>query len=165
MTKIFRESSFYYIAIPLVMAIWPLAIWQKYLPRASENWQQQEKRFYEATNLMEQILALDGDRLRFEDNKGRDKFDYTIAIDTAARQVGMPSTNYSISSRPIRTSGRERTQDCQIIIQQADIEQFAKFISNLQTTWASLRCEKITLTRTRGLPDAWKIDLTLKYYY
>ncbi|MDD5011827.1 MAG: hypothetical protein PHQ00_06865 [Phycisphaerae bacterium] len=165
MKKILQESAFYYVLIPIVIAIWPLAIWQKYLPSADGKLNAEEKRFVDARNLMEQILQMDTSRLNLDDTKGGNKFDYTTAIDAAARKIGIPATGYSISSKPIRGSGRDKTQDCQIIINEVGIVKFAQFISNLQTTWANLSCEKVTLTKKRGLPDAWKTDLTLKYHY
>lgn len=165
MKKIFQETAFYYIIIPLIVALWPLLVWQRYLPRVSEKWNDEEKQFIEAGDLMKQILYMDGERLNFDDKKRQDKFDYTTAVDTAARKVGISSADYTISSKPIHGLGRNKTQDCQIVIRETDIERFAKFLSNIQTTWASLQCEKVTLSKKKGLPDSWKIDLTFKYYY
>lgn len=165
MKDIFRESAFYYIVVPVVIAIWPLLVWQVYLPRTAKNWQVEEKKFDEAQDLMNQILDLDRERLDFKNSKGEDKFDYTVAVDAAARKVGIPSASYTISSKPIRGSGRNKTQDCQVGVNEVDIVRFSRFLSNIQTTWASLQCEKVTLTRRKGLPDAWKVDMTLKYYY
>lgn len=165
MKKLLRESAFYYILIPAVLAIWPLLVWQKYLPSADGKLKAEEQRFLEARNLMKQILEMDSSRLNLDSGKGQNKFDYTVVIDAAARKIGIPATGYSISSKPIRGSGREKTQDCQIIISEVDIVRFSQFISNLQTTWANLQCEKVTLTKLKGLPDSWKVDLTLKYHY
>jgi hypothetical protein len=165
MKDIFKEPVFYYIAVPIVIVIWPLLVWQVYLPRTAKNWQAEEEKFHEAQDVMKQILDLDRERLDFKDAKGKDKFDYTVAVDTAARKVGVPSANYAISSKPIRGSGRNKTQECQINIHEVDIVRFSRFLSNIQTTWASLQCEKVTLTKKKGLPDAWKADVTFKYYY
>jgi len=28
-----------------------------------------------------------------------------------------------------------------------------------------LQCDTVTLTKKKGLPDMWKVDLDFKYYY
>ncbi len=165
MKDIARQPTLYYIAAPVLLALWPLLIWLVYLPRTADTWQRNQKIYAEARQLAEEILTLDPDRRTYGDEKKSSGFDYTVAIDAAARKLGITSTNYTISSKPIQRSTGQKTQDCQIIINQIDITTFAEFLSNLQLTWASLQCQKVTLTKKQGLPDAWKVDLTLKYYY
>ena len=132
----------------------------------AQTWQRDQGIYNEARNAAEQILILDPERLTYGKEKKSTGFDLTVAIDAAARKLGIYSTNYTISSKPINKSGGGRkTQDCQIIINETDITTFAEFLSNLQLTWPNLQCEKVTLSKKEGLPDSWKIDLTLKYYY
>jgi hypothetical protein len=165
MKHLLRQPTLYYIAIPAILALWPLLVWLVYLPRTADKWETEQKIYAEARQLAEEILTLDPDRRSYSDIKKTPGFDYTVAIDAVARKLGIISANYTISSKPVQKSSGRKTQDCQVIINQIDITTFAKFLSNLQLTWANLQCQKVTLTKKEGLPDAWKVDLTLKYYY
>jgi hypothetical protein len=165
MKDLLRQSTLYYIAAPVLLAVWPLLLWLVYLPRTAETWEAEKKIYAEARQLAEEILTLDPDRRSYGDDKKSTGFDYTVAIDAAARKLGIASANYTISSKPIQKSPGQKTRDCQLIINEIDITTLAEFLSNLQLTWASLQCQKVTLTKKESLPDAWKVDLTLKYYY
>ena len=52
-----------------------------------------------------------------------------------------------------------------VILKDVSITDFAEFLSKIQLRWASLQCEKVKFTKTKGIPDAWKVDLSFKYYY
>jgi hypothetical protein len=165
MKDLLRQTTLYYIAAPVLLAFWPLLIWLVYLPHTADTWEKDQKIYAEARQLAEEILILDPDRRTYGDEKSGSGFDYTVAIDAAARKLGISSKDYTISSKPIQKSPGQKTQDCQIIINEIGIAKFAEFLSNLQLTWANLQSQKVTLTKRQGLPDAWKVDLTLKYYY
>ncbi len=165
MKDILRQPTLYYIAVPALLFLWPLLMWFVYLPRTADTWEKEKKIYAEAHKTATKILTLDPERLTYGDKKKSPGFDYTAAIDAAARKLAITSANYTISSKPIRRSEGRRTQDCQIIINEIDITRLAEFLSNLQVTWANLQCQKVTLTKKQGLKDAWKIDLSLKYYY
>ena len=165
MKDILREPILYYLLIPAVLIFWPLVVWLHYLPKTQDNWNNAEKLYSSSLMLMDKILKIDSARLDYADSKKSTEFDYTVAVDNAARRVEIPSAGYTLSSKPVRTTEGQKTQDCQIVIQQTDITRFTKFLSTLQFTWADLQCEKVALTKKKGLADAWQIDLTLKYYY
>ncbi len=165
MKDLLRQTTLYYVAAPVLLALWPLLLWLVYLPHTADTWERDQKIYAEARQLAEEILTLDPDRRSYGDEKKSSGFDYTVAIDAAARKLGIASANYTVSSKPVQRSTGQKTQDCQIIINEIDIAKFAEFLSNLQLTWANLQCQKVTLTKRQGLPDAWKVDLTLKYYY
>jgi hypothetical protein len=165
MRDLLRQTTLYYVAAPMMLALWPLLIWLVYLPRTADAWETDQKIYAEAWQLAEEILILDPERSTYGDEKKSSGFDYTVAIDAAARKLGISSTNYTVSSKPVQKSPGRKTQDCQIIINEISVAKFAEFLSNLQLTWANLQCQKVTLTKKQGLPDAWKVDLNLKYYY
>jgi hypothetical protein len=165
MKDILRQSTFYYIAVPVALLLWPLLLWLAYLPHTADTWQDQKKIYTEANEIATQILTLDPERLVYGTQKKKTGFDYTSAIDAAARKLRISSSNYTISSKQIRRSEGRQTQDCQIIINEINITTLAEFLSNLQVTWTNLQCQKITLTKKQGFKDAWKVDLSLKYYY
>jgi hypothetical protein len=165
MKDLLLQTIVYYIAAPVILALWPLLLWLYYLPHAASVSKIEQKIYTEARQLAEQILTLDPERRTYDDEKKTTGFDYTVAINAAAKKLGISSKNYTVSSKPLQKSKDQKTRDCQVTINEIDITNFAKFLSNLQLTWANLQCQKVTLTKKQDLPDAWKVDLTLKYYY
>jgi hypothetical protein len=165
MKDLLRQSTVYYIAAPALLALWPLLLWLVYLPRAAETLRQDRSTYAEAHQFAQEILTLDPERLKYDQTSKSAGFDYSVAIDAATRKLAIPPTSYTISSKPIQRGNGQKTQDCQITLNEIDIARFAELVSNLQVTWGNLQCQKVTLTKREGLPDSWRIDLTLRYYY
>jgi hypothetical protein len=166
MKDIYKNPTLYYILAPIVVVLWPLSIWAVYLPRAERGWQAEKAQYNEAQKVIAKILALDPDRLDFAGSKeGAAEFDYTIAVDKVASSCKIPTADYKINSRPITVSSGQKSQGAQVVLKKVDVAKFAKFLSTIQLRWASLQCEKVKLTKNKGLPDTWKVDLDFKYYY
>lgn len=166
MKQIYRNPIFYYILIPVVVGLWPLLSRSIYLPKAQANWQEEKTQYDKARKIIIEILSIDPDRLGFAASKANAaEFDYADVIEKTARQCNISPTNYSLSSKPIRASGGQKSQRCRVVLKQVDITGIAKFLSTVQLRWQNLQCEKITLTKKKGLPDAWKAELSFKYYY
>ena len=166
MKDIYKNPILYYILAPISVALWPLFIWGIYLPDAEDNWQAEKTQYNKAQKIMAEIITLDPGRLEFADAKNiAAEFDYAIAVERIASLCRIPSSNYNISSKPIRTSGGQKSQSAMVVLKQVDITKFARFISTIQLRWANLQCEKVTLAKKKGLPDTWKVDLDFKYYY
>ena len=167
MKDVYRNPIFYYIAVPLLIGIWPLSLWLVYLPRAEANLNTDISTYEESKEVMDRILTLDPSQLEFaQSNISEDKFEYGIAVDSAAAKCGILSTNYKFNVRPPRSVRDQKTQNAQVTLEDVDIVSFAKFITSLQITWPSLQCEKIDLTKKKGaVKDRWDIDVSLKYYY
>jgi hypothetical protein len=166
MKDIYRNPMLYYILVPCVAALWPLMVRLVYLPAAIKGFEAEQKSYNEAKLKMTAILGLDSTRLELSDaNQSDDKFNYDTTISSVARRCNIAATDYTVSSKPIRTSGGKKSQSAKVVLKQVDITRFAEFLSNIQLRWASLQCESVTLTRKKGLPDAWKVDLDFKYYY
>lgn len=166
MKQIYKNPTLYYILTPVVVALWPLLIWGVYLPAAEDNWQVERTRYNEAQSIMTEILALDPDRLEFADSENTTaEFDYAIAVEKIASLCKIPSTNYKLSSGIIITSGGQKSQSAKVGLKRVDITRFAKFLSTIQLRWANLQCTRVKLTKKRGLPDTWDVDLDFKYYY
>lgn len=166
MKDIYKNPIFYYILVPIITALWPLLIWTVYLPDVEDSWQAEKKQYAKGQKIMTEILNLDPDRLDFADSKnaGAD-FDYANVVETVASSCRIPPTNYKLSSGVITTSGGQKSQNARVGLKQVDITKFAKFLSTIQFRWASLRCTNIKLTKRKGLPDIWDIDLDFKYYF
>ena len=165
MKDIIRQPAFYYIAVPAVLLIWPVMVGLVYLPDIEQNWKAESKNYTEAVTIISEIGKLDPQRITNRNKAEGSKFDYTSAMDTTARKLGIPSANYTVSSKDVRKSQGGKTRDCQVAVVEIDITKLSKFLSDLQASWTNLQCQKLTITKKKGLKDAWKANLTFRYYY
>ena len=166
MKQIYKNPTLYYILVPVIVALWPLFIWGVYLPAARHNWQVERAQYSDANSIIGEILALDPDRLEFADSqKTAAEFDYASAVERIASSCGIPPTSYRLSSGIIMVSEGQKSQSAKVGLKQVDVTKFAKFLSTLQLRWANLQCAQVKLTKKKGLPDIWDVDLDFKYYY
>lgn len=166
MKDIYKNPVLYYILAPCIAALWPLLVWAVYLPAAEDDLNTGIAKYKEAQVTIESILDLDPSRLENDDpNKTAEKFDYATVVSDIARSCKVPATNYTVSSKPIRTSSGKKSQSAKVVLRDVSIASFADFLSNIQLRWADLECESVTLTQKKGLVDVWKVDLDFKYYY
>jgi len=166
MKDIYKNPILYYILVPSLAALWPLLVWAVYSPAAQDNLKEEMKQYEEAQAKIDTILDSDPTRLELADpNKTADRFDYDTAVSDVARRCKIPATNYTVSSKPVRTSSGKKSQSAKVVLKQVNIAVFADFLSKIQLRWASLECENVTLTKKKGLADMWKVDLDFKYYY
>jgi len=166
MKDIYKNPTFYYITIPIIVALWPLIIWGVSLPGANQSLDKELEDYEEAGALMEKILKLDPDRLALADVRvNAEEFDYARAIQQVATICRIPSANYKLSSSIIMVTSGKKSQNANVALKDVDLEKFARFLSTIQLRWENLQCERIKLTKKKGLPDTWDIDLVLKYYY
>lgn len=163
---IIKNPFFYYAVIPAVLMLWPILVWMVYLPKADKSWDNEKKQYEEAQKVMLDILRIDPERLDYANTKSKTaEFDYAVVFDKITSSCGIASTNYRISVTPARTSKGQKTQTAQVVLNQIDIEKFAKFVSTLQFRWESLQCVDVKLSKIKGLNDAWKVDMNFKYYF
>lgn len=166
MKELYRNPTLYYVLIPVIVSLWSLFMWGVSLPAAERKWQAEKARYSKAQKIISEILALDPERLEFADAEtATAEFDYAIAVEKTASSCKIQSANYKLSSGPIMTSGGQRSQNAKVTLKQVDITKFAKFLSTIQLRWANLQCTKVKLTKKKGLPDDWDVDLDFKYYY
>ena len=166
MKDIYKNPILYYILVPSLAALWPLLVWAVYSPAAERNFKEERSQYDDANDIMLEILGRDPTRLELADpNKTADRFDYDTAVSDVARRCKIPATNYTVSSKPVRTSSGKKSQSAKAVLKQVNIAVFADFLSKIQLRWASLECENVTLTKKKGLADMWKVDLDFKYYY
>ena len=166
MKDIYKNTMLYYILVPCMAALWPLLVWAVYLPAAEHDYKQEESQYIEAKVTIATILGRDPTRLELTDpNKTADKFDYANAVNDIARRCRIAATNYTVSSKPIRTSSGKKSQSATVVLKQINIASFANFLSKIQLRWANLQCESVTLTQKKGRKDVWKVDLDFKYYF
>ena len=166
MKDLYKNPTLYYILVPSLIALWPLLIRAVYLPEAKRLWDDEKKEYNEAQQKIAGILELDGDRLDAT-GSGMEpkKFDYDKAINEVATSCRILPTNCQVKARPKRSARGQETQDCHVELKQIDITTFAQFLSTIQLRWANLECDSVTLSKRKGLPDKWDVDLDFKYYY
>jgi hypothetical protein len=165
MKDIHKHPLFYYLLVMGVTALWPLAIGGIHLPSAQRSREKEMGQFEEAKAKVREILKLDPERLNYSDKKGGGEFEYYRAVEQVARLVGIPAANYTLSSQPPRTSQGQKIQTCRLELKEVGVKDCAEFLSLIQLRWTSLECEQIMLTRKKDKPDAWKVNLRLKYYF
>ncbi|MDD5064759.1 MAG: hypothetical protein PHQ35_08400 [Phycisphaerae bacterium] len=166
MKDIFKNPALYYILAPALAALWPLLIWGVSLPAAEHKWEVEKSQYDKGQNIMTEILALDPDRVKFADaNNPAAEFDYANAMDKTAALCGIPPSGYRLSSGVMLTTAGQKSQSAKVTLKGIDITKFAKFLSTVQIRWANLQCSQVKLTKKKGLPDTWDIDLDFKYYY
>ena len=166
MKEIYKDPLFYYVLVPVVVGLWPLLVGVVFLPSVQANWEKQKSQYNKSQKIIKQILTIDPDRLDYDGSKkGESEFDYSRAVDKVASSCGISPANYNISSRPVRSSGGQKSQSAMVILKDVGVTSFAEFLSKMQLRWENLQCEKVKLTKKKGLKDVWKIDVDLKYYY
>lgn len=167
MNQIYKNPVVYYVAIPVLTALWSLLILAVYLPNVEENLEKEKNEYEKARKVMEEILTLDPDRLDSAVARaGAAKFDYATAVEEIANSCSISSANYNISSKPVRrTTSGQKTRSAMVVLKKVDVTKFSRFLSTIQLRWANLQCENVTLTRQKGLADLWKANLEFKYYY
>ncbi len=166
MKDIYKNPALYYILVPAIVALWPLLIWGVFLPGANRSLNKELEDYKDAKSIMEEILRLDPDRLELVESKvDAEEFDYARSVQQVATVCGIPSANYKLSSGIIITSEGQKSQNANVALREVDLERFAKFLSTIQLRWVSLQCNRLKLTKKKGLPDAWDADLEFKYYY
>jgi len=165
MRDLLKNRILHYLVVPAALAIWPLLVYAVYLPRLEESWKDEAEQFKKGRNVMEQILNLDPERLSGA-KAGPGQFDFATVIQNVATAVGIRPADYKLTVKPVRKNKTgQKIQNAHVILRQVSIKSLAEFLDTLQIRYASLQCDQIKLTRVKGLPDAWKVDLDFAYYY
>ncbi len=166
MKEVYKNPMLYYLLAPLLVAVWPLLVWAVHLPRTQESWDSEQSFFVEGQTYILDILRLDPDRLDFAgDSEVSGEFSYAKAIDRVANLCRIPAGKCDYSAGSIVPSGNKRKQQARVKLTDVDVVQAATFLSRIQSTWVKLTCDKVKLTKDKGLPDQWDVDFTFWYYY
>lgn len=166
MKDIYKNPILYYILAPVVLVLWPLLARSVYLPDAERSLEKEQIYYDQAQKTITKILIFDPDRLKLTDTeKGTAEFNYAEVVDRIASSCAIPPTNCDINTGIIISSGGQKSRNATVTLKDVDITKFAGFLSKIQLRWANLQCERVKLTKKKGLPDTWNIDLTFKYYY
>jgi hypothetical protein len=166
MKEYYKELNFYYILVPVLAIGWVLLAWLVSLPTVDKKWARNEKHFKDAQLQMARILALDPERLEYEQQKGASsEFDYGSAVEMFAKAWKIPTSNYSLNAgREIKRRG-QLTQGASVSIKPVDVETFTQFLSAMMLRWPDLQVDQLKLTKQKDGPDSWKVDTKFTYYY
>ncbi len=167
MKDIYKNPIVYYIAIPVIAALWPLLVWAVYLPSSERRLNDEINQYKKAKQIMLEILRFDPARLELADsNTHSEEFDYALAVQRVASLYEISPANYNLSSGIIIKSGGQRSQSAHVSLKDIGIDKFANFLSTIQLHWANLQCNRIKLTKKKSPPlNIWDADLEFKYYY
>lgn len=166
MKDIYKNPILYYAVVPVIIALWPLMVAAVYLPRVEKQLGEDKLKYDDAGEIIKNIATLDPGRLEFSNSTTKTgEFDYATVVNKIAGSCGISEGNYELSTKPVRTSKGQKTQNCHITLKDVKITAFAEFLSAIQMRWSNLQCESVTLVKKKGLPDTWKIDMDLKYYF
>ncbi len=166
MKALLKNPVLYYIAVPVLVGLWPLLVAAVYLPEAKTNKQTQIDLYKKGQDIIEQIRTLDPDRAKLVDpNSAEVPFTYDIAVNHIAVLCGMPASQYTSNPAMPMTTGGQTTQTANVSLKQVDITTFAKFLSLIQTRWPSLQCTNLKMNTKENLPDVWDITIQFKYFY
>jgi len=168
MKDIYKNPTLYYIAVPVIVGLWPLLVWAIYLPKAQQDIKEQMDQYKRAEPIMMEILTLEPDRLEFADaNDTAAEFTYGEAIDRIASLCRIPPSKYNLSTAMVMTTHGQKSQSASIDLKEIDIRQFAKFFSMIQLRWSNLQCERLKLAKKQNKldNDMWDVDIEFKYYY
>lgn len=168
MKEIYKNPVLYYIAVVILVGLWPLLVWAVYLPTVQEHIDDQITEYGKAEQIMLEILNLDPERLDFaEPNDTAAEFSYTGVVHKVASLCDIPAGSCKVHSGIIVETRDQRSQTANVDIKQVSLVKLAKFLSLIQLRWANLQCESVKLTRKDNMPskDVWDSDLKFKYYY
>lgn len=167
MKDIYKSPIFYYVLVPAVLALWPLLVRTVYLPRANTILDTEILEFEKGQKLIDEILRLEPDRLNYARSPGAaEEFQYDREVHKVASACGIGMTEYVLNQQAPRTSSKgQKSQTCQVTLKRVGIQNFAKFLSEIQVRWAGLECDEVALTKNEGAPDSWKVVVKFKYYY
>jgi hypothetical protein len=166
--ELYKNPLFYYVAVPVIAAVWVLLTWTVRLPQANRKWNLNRAEYDKTQAIITEILSVDPDRLDFADpnKKSGTEFDYAVAVEKIASLCKIPSTDYRLSSGPVTIStGGQKSQRAKVTLQQVDIKKFAEFLTAIQFRWVGLQCTQLKLQQKKGLKDKWEVDIDFTYYY
>ncbi len=166
MKDISKEPIFYYVLVPVLLAIWLLWLFAFGIPDAKAGYKKEVGEYNNAEKLITEILEIDPQRLDYAKSKKEgDAFDYTTAIDQVTKVCRISAANYKLSSSPVRKrKGGQQNQDASMTIDRIDIEKLAKFLSVMHMRWVNLQCSNLTLSKIKGEKNVWKADIRFIYY-
>jgi hypothetical protein len=166
MKNILKNSILYYIAVPVLVAIWPALVAAIYLPNARAKLDTDMSDYTRANDIMLEILSLAPERTELGDpNEDQAQFQYYQVVPNVASLCSIPSNKCKLNTGTPIEAKTGKTQSASVRLTNIDITSFAKFLSMIQAHWPKLVCNSVTLNKKAGSPDEWEILTDFKYFY
>ncbi len=165
MREIYKNPMMYYLAAPILVAIWPVLVAWWYLPAAQRTVDEERALCIEGQTYILDILKYDPDRLNFSNDKDvSGEFSFDKAIDRVANLCSIRSANCDYTSGGIAGADK-KTQNAKVTLKAVGIVQAARFLSDIQSMWVGLKCDQVKLTKKEGVPDQWDAEMKFGYSY
>jgi hypothetical protein len=165
MRDLYKNPMVYYLIAPILVAIWPLLVLTMYLPNAQRSMEDERALCVEGQTYILDILKYDPERLSFSASPDTTEFSYAKAIDRVANMCGIRSTSCDYSAGPIISTADKKTQNARVDLGAVGIVQAATFLSSMQSMYVGLKCDQIKLTKKKGVPDQWDVEMKFWYTY
>lgn len=167
MKEILKNPNLYYIAAPVLAAVWALLAAVVFYPGAVEAYEQDARPEYEQSQeLIEKILTLQPQRLQYSIENGTDRpFDFGEVVTALTTAFKIPTSRYTLNVRGEVNRGGKNARTATMEVKEIDVERLARFLSTMLSAWPDLKCEKLTLDKAKTGKDNWNVDMTLTYYY
>ena len=168
MRDIYKNPILYYMAVTVLVGLWPLLVWAVYLPAAQDSVAEQMDQYKQAELVMMEILTLDPERLEFtEPNETDTEFTYDGAVFSVANSCNISAGNRAVRTGIKVTTREQKSQTANVDLKQVGIVKFTEFLSKMQVLWVDLQCESVKLTKKENLPgnDMWDVNIKFKYRY
>lgn len=165
MRDIYKNPMFYYVLAPVLLSLWPLLVWGRYLPTARESLTEDRQQYMDAEILISEILTMDPELLDTGEGPSMGKFTYPDAVDREANLCSIPSGKCHLHTDRITESGGKKVQRARVQLEDVSIVEAASFLSRILSRWVNLTCDGVKLSKKAGMPDQWDVDLKFKYDY
>ena len=106
----FKDPNVYYILVPIAVALWALTAGFVLYPKSLKNWEANKAEYEKAQGLMDQLVALQPERLNFkmDENTRAEEFDFIKTVSEFAGKFSISNSNYNLIVRPdVNRAGRK----------------------------------------------------------
>ncbi|MEN8127774.1 MAG: hypothetical protein ABFR90_08210 [Planctomycetota bacterium] len=167
MKQALKNPNLYYIAVPVIAALWALMAGLVFYPKSVDTWETSKTEYKNVQDLIDKIVKLQPERLAYkvDENDTSGEFDFTKTINDFAQVFSIPSSKYGLNVRGEAQRSGRRTRSATISIETIDIEKMAQFISAMLLRWPDLKCETLSFQKIKDTKNNWKVDMSLTYYY
>ena len=161
-----KNPLFYYAAVPAVAAVWALAAGLVFYPRALAGWEEKQSEYETAQDFLAQLVEIEPQRLAHKQEAGiSGDFDFTQVVNEFATLFSIPPANYTLNTRGETRRAGKRARSATLDIREIDVEKLSMFLSTLLMRWPDLQCEILNLDKLPHGKNAWRVGMTLTYYY
>lgn len=167
MKAILRNPNLYYIAVPVLAAVWALLAGFVFYPGSVTAFEEEAKPEYtQSQEWIEKILPIQPQRLQYSIENGTNRpFDFGEVITTLTQVFDIPTSRYTLNVRGEVNRAGKKARSATIDIKEIDVEKTARFLSTMLSGWPDLKCESLSLEKAKTGKDNWNVDMTLTYYY